>query len=156
MATLRIEQLQKCLDKFGKKHFFVDTGSEDVDYVAVDGYYVLEVPKDSLRLPNYEDGYHFERISGMERRITQIAEAGHDFEFKEVKTLTSGTTVCVFTDGVEEIYIDRRFFKDFYNGLFSTKGFAKNVTFTGTNKNEMLVAWQDNDLIGAYCPIRHL
>ena len=153
MATLRREVLQTSLLNRGKACIMVDNDYDDVMYVTINGYYVFEAPKD-LQLPSYEDGYHFRIVHGIQRRVEDMARDSHDFTFKEFKTHV-GKKVAVFTDGEQEVYVNVKFFKAFHNGVLTKDGFAKNITFTGNRMNTPLFAWQDNDLVGMYCPIMH-
>lgn len=140
--------------KYVKNHgnlFNVDRHNPEEDYVIVNGNYVIVVDKNAIQYDST-----IKEVSVM-KRMEEDAEQAHDVKYLETKYLENRKiTVCIFGTEENEIWINATFFKEFINKAFNKeKGFAKGITFTGTDKKNPVMMWYDDELAGYFLPIYH-
>ena len=137
--------------------FHVDNkSSDDTDYLCVMGYYVIAIPKNKIR---FGDALVTCQQLKLEDKIIDAAEdAEYELEYGGLESDFNNTkkVACRFKNPKgEDIYVNRTFFTEFMNRAFSaTGGFAKGVTFTGSNNRSPVLMWDaEENLVGMFMPM---
>lgn len=150
--------------KYNPTQFMFDYNSdEDYAYMAIKAVYIIRVPKSDLpEVLKHTTLYPaINREAPLERLInTTVQDKKHRPVFiKEISEIseTNKKRVVKFTDGGDtEIWIDVKFFEQFYNKPI-TKYEDNNITFTATpDTKSPVVMWNENDeAIAMFLPINH-
>ena len=142
--------------KNNRKFFYLDCSNSEEDYVIVNGHYVLVMGKDELSYNENIKDVHIRNV------LEEEASKADDIEYLGLKydKYDNKKAICRFgikgCSESEEVWINRLFFTEFINRAFSsTNGFANGITFTGSDPNHMIFMWMNDDLVGAFLPIKH-
>lgn len=172
---LSIKKINRALTYFidGKNYqyapsqFMFDYKSDpDYAYMAVDSVYIIRVPKKDLPEVLKTDLYPMiNREAPLEHLITITASSP---ELREVKLTNWKTidhkthkTVAVFTavngKQKQEIWINEKFFAQYFNKPITKYGVPNNITFsaTPTIKNSPVIMWENDEAIALFLPIKH-
>ena len=157
---LSIKKLQDHVGANGKYakhiHMYDIDSDEDTDYLAVLRHYIICMPKESITLnPEINKVGLVEAVYKMAESATQDLTYYATIDLG-IKARGSKKQVMFVNEEGEKIYVNKSFFTDFYNGVYSdTKGFADGITFTGSKFNAPVCMWNGDDLAGIFLPIIH-
>lgn len=145
-----------------KTKWMFDLSDDTYIYIAIDGYYILSVPRclwmlDTEKIidqgATLDHNHCFKSVNVLQMiKSTNILNT-ENFNFSKFNVLKDKTKAAVFeSEKGEQVWIDEKLFKYLEIDLYDLD---ENVIFSGTTKKAPLIVHEDNYFIGFLLPINH-
>lgn len=145
-----------------KTKWLFDLSDDTYIYIAIDGHYILSVPRclwmlDTEKIINQgatlDHNHCFNSVNVLQMIKSTNMLNTENFTFSKYNLLEDKRKAAVFkSENVEQVWIDEKFFKYLDVDLYVLDD---NVIFSGTTKTAPLIIHEGNYFIGFLLPINH-